>query len=91
MKLRLAQESLEETGRIQQVGMDDLQRDAAARGDTWLRARDLGQIDRPHAPGAELGDDPVRAEESSFRKRHGWTRERGVSLLSPLVPGRETF
>ena len=68
--LRLAQEALEEARRLQEVGMDDLQGDAAAVVQTGGLALDLGEVDLPHAARAKFGDDRRRGRvESRSRVR----------------------
>ena len=48
-QLRLPQEPLEEAGRAQQVGMDDLDGDLLARLEARHGLGDLGGMNRPHA------------------------------------------
>jgi hypothetical protein len=60
--LRLAQEPLEEPGRRQQVGVHDLEGDALSRLESRGGLDDIGEVDRPHPSGAELGDDLVRPD-----------------------------
>ena len=73
----LAEEPLEEARRLEQVRVDHLQRDGRAGRQPGCLHHDLGTVDLAHAPGAELGEDLIAAEECAF---HGAQSNRdGVS------------
>src|SRR5262249_32795446 len=83
--LRLAQETLEETRRLEQVRVDDLQRDDAADFESGRLADDLGAPHLAHAARAEFGVEAVGAEGHPRHEGREYRRRRTPQLVRESV------